>query len=162
MLCQLILGILLVQLQHIAVTADFGQNGRCADAGAGGVALHHRLRGHGQPGRDAVAVHKDEVRHDVQPLHGLTHPAHGGIQDIVAVDDVGADEDDLVSQCLFNDLVEKSFPLFLAQLLGVVDAVDRSLGVKDAGGHADRAAQRAASCLVYARKTAVLCRMSAS
>ena len=93
--------------QHIAVTADFGQNGRCADAGAGGVALHHRLCGHGQPVRDAVAVHKDEVRHDVQPFHGLTHPAHGGIQDIVAVDDVGADEDDLVSQCLFNDLVEK-------------------------------------------------------
>ena len=117
MLCQLILGILLVQLQHIAVTADFGQNGRCADAGAGGVALDHRLCGHGQPGRDAVAIHKDKIRHDVQPLHGLTHPAHGGIQDIIAVDDVGADEDDLVSQCLFNDLVERASRFFSLSFL---------------------------------------------
>ena len=117
MLCQLILRVLLVQLQHIAIPADLGQNGRCTDAGTGGISLDHRLGWDLQARRDTVTVHQYEVGHDVQLFHGLLHAAHGGVEDIVAVDDVRPHEHDLVGQRLFHDLVKQGFPLFLGQLL---------------------------------------------
>ena len=58
-LCQLILRILSVQFQHIAVTADRGKDGCCADAGTCGIALDHRLCRDLQTRRSAVAVHQD-------------------------------------------------------------------------------------------------------
>lgn len=116
-LCQLVLGVLLVQLQHVTVTADLGQHRCRADAGAGGVALDHRLRRNLQPCRGAVAVHKDEVRHDVQFFHSLLHAAHGGVEDVVPVDDVRPHKDDLVGQRLFHDLIKERFPLFSVSFL---------------------------------------------
>ncbi len=57
-------------------------------------------------------IHQHEVRHDVQPFHGLLHPAHGGVEDVVPVDDLRPHKDDFVGQRLFNDLIKQGFPLF--------------------------------------------------
>ena len=157
MLCQLILRVLLVQLQHIAIPADLGQNGRCTDAGTGGISLDHRLCRDLQARRGTVAVHQHEVGHDVQLFHGLLHAAHGGIEDVVAVDDLRPHEYDPVGQSFFLDLIEQGIPLFLGELFGIVDALHWVLRVQDAGRYADRAAQRAAACLVHTGEAAVLC-----
>ncbi len=154
-LCQLVLRVLLIQLQHVTVTADLCQNRGRADAGAGGISLDHRLGREEQIFRRAVAVHKNEVWHDVQPLHGLPHPTHGGVEDVVAVNDLRPHKNDLVGQSFFHDFIKKGFPLFLGQLFGVVDAIHRIFRVEDAGRHTDRAAQWSPPGFIDACKTAV-------
>ena len=154
--CQLILRVLLVQLHHIAVTADLCQDRCRADAGAGGIALDHRLGGDLQRSRDTVAIHQHKIRHNIQPFRSLLHAAHSCVQDIIPVDDLRAYKDDLIGQRLVADLIKEGFSFFLGQLLGVVDAVHRLLRVKDTGRHNDRAAQRAAARFVHTGKKAVL------
>ena len=154
-LCQLVLRVLLIQLQHVTVTADLCQNRGRADAGAGGISLDHRLGREEQIFGRAVAVHKNEVWHDVQPLHGLPHPTHGGVEDVVAVNDLRPHKNDLVGQSFFHDFIKKGFPLFLSQLFGVVDAIHRIFRVENAGRHTDRAAQWSPSGFIDACKTAV-------
>ena len=149
-LCQLILRILLVQLQHIAVTTDLGQHRGCADAGTGGIALDHRLCRDLQACGGTVAIHQHQIGHDVQLFHRLLHPAHGGVQDVFPVDDLRPHKDDAVGQRFFADLVKQRLALFFGQLFGIVDAVHRVFRVQNTGRYAHRAAQRAASGFVHA------------
>ena len=156
MLCQLILRVLLIQFQHIAVTADLGQHRGRADAGAGGIALDHRLCRDLQACGGAVSVNQHQIRHDVQLLHRLLHPAHGGVQDVFPVDDLRPHKNDAVGQRFFADLIKQCFTLFLGQLFGIVDAVHRVFRVQNTGRYANRAAKRAAPGLVHTGKAAVL------
>ena len=156
MLCQLILRILLVQLQHIAVTTDLGQHRGRADAGAGGIALDHRLCRDLQACGGTVAVHQHQIGHNVQLFHRLLHPAHGGLQDVFPVDDLRSHKDDAVGQRFFADLVKQRLALFFGQLFRIVDAVHRIFRVQNTGRHAHRAAKRAAPGLVHTGKATVL------
>ena len=88
-------------------------------------------------------------------LHSLPHPAQGSLEDVVPVDDLRPHKNDAVSQSLPARSPQKEPPVFLGQLFGVVDPPHRVLRVQDAGGHADRPAQRAPARLVHTCKAAL-------
>ena len=95
---QLVLRILFIQLQHVPVTADFGQNGSRRNTGAVGVTLDDSLGRLGQIGWAAVAIHQNIVRRNGQTGHRLLHSVHGSPQDVALVNFLRGDKNDLVAQ----------------------------------------------------------------
>ena len=147
---QLVLGVLLVQFQHVAVTADLGQDGCCRDGRTVGIALDDGFCRLGKAGRAAVAIDEHMIRPEVQPCYGLRHAVHSSPEDIALVDLLWRDEDDLIGKGTAGDLVKQSLAALLGQLFGVVDPLDGVIRVQDDGGTADRPAQGAAARFVYA------------
>ena len=126
---KLVLGVLPVQLQHIAVTADLCQNGGGSNAGAGSVSLDDGFGGDAKPRRAAVAVDQRIVGRGVQPCHRLRHSVHCRPQDVALVDLLRGDKHNFIRQSAGGDLVKQGFAALFGQFFGIIDPRNGVVGV---------------------------------
>ncbi len=124
---QLVLGVLLVQFQHVAVTADLGQDGCCRDGRTVGIALDDGFCRLGKAGRAAVAIDEHMIRPEVQPCYGLRHAVHSSPEDIALVDLLWRDEDDLIGKGAAGDLSEKIVRFFETWDMAVLQMCENEL-----------------------------------
>ena len=145
---QLVLRVLFIQLQHVPVTADFGQNGSRRNTGAVGVTLDDSLGRLGQIGRAAVAIHQNIVRRNGQTGHRPLHAVHGSPQDVALVNFLRGDKNDLVAQSAVNLFGEATMAAYTAAsrigtlALMPVETIGSSLSVYASQNHGAGKPQR--------------------
>ena len=83
-------GELRAERDHDPVAGYFGDNRRCRNRQALGVALDDGARGAGEPGQ-AVAVDEGKAWRSTKGADGLPHGVHRRLENVVAVDprDIG-------------------------------------------------------------------------
>ena len=155
MLREAVSGINAVQLFHISVPGDLGQDAGRGDGQAFGVPFDNGNLGDLQAGDGHRVIEQDRRRR----LQGLYSQPHGFIvclQDIDLIDPVRSDHDHGPGQGLLPDLVIKHVPFFGTELFGIVEPEDLMVCRQDHRAGRHRPGQGASACFINAADQAVL------
>ena len=136
------------QFDHQAVTAHLREDGCGRDGGASCVAVDDAAAGH----LDLlipVSVDEGKLRFEAKPGDGPVHGQHGGAENVTLFDLFHRSKGHTPCQGKPLDFREQLFPLFLRELLGVVQARQFRLRRQNHRRRADRSREGAASGLIH-------------
>ena len=119
-LIPMVLGIFLMNLEHIVVAIGFGKNAGGGNAHIGGIALDNGGVGNVLIGHEPIAVDEEVLGADFQLSHGTMHGKNGGTENVNFVDFIGRNDTYSPRQGFaLNDLSE-GVALTLGKLFGIV------------------------------------------
>ncbi len=140
-----------VQVLHVAVARDLGQDRGGHDRAVDAITADQRLRRQHQALGHDVAIDAGEAGHVGHGRHHIAHALQGGLVDVQAVDGVHVHQHHFPGQGPFDDAVMQLLAARCGQLLGIIQAVDaRPRRVEHHGGHGYRAGQGPAAGFVDA------------
>ena len=137
-----VLGIRLVQAQHVFIPMGLGQHTRCSDRHVSRISVHYRCGRYLQQlafrhvGLPFIAVHKYVLRPNAQLVQGPLHAQDGALQDIAFIDLLGTHFHDCPADRFAFDDGTQGFALVLGELLGVIEPGElryllNPLGIQD-------------------------------
>lgn len=138
----------LVSLAHERVALDFCQHGSGGNTGDFAIAFYYGL--FLRPECQRAPVQQDDIRFKAQASHRLAHRLLQGKHDAVGVDDVSRNVRHMPGARTGAQRCRDFLTALLAELLGIVEMRDLTVGIKHAGPGAYRASQRPAPYLVNA------------
>ena len=143
-------GVARVQCTHVAVSADFGQDGRRRNRRASPVAPNDRALGHHEI-RDEKAVDEDEIRKGNQLVHRVTHRAQRCLMHVDPIDLGGFSHRQRPREGPIQNLVVEPLAGFGRQQFGVANTANRSARVEHDGRDNDGTGQTATADFIDAR-----------
>lgn len=149
-LVPMVLGIILMDAEHVVVAVGLGKNGGGGDVHVGGVALDDGGMGDVFVGHEAVAVDEEVLGTDAELRHGTVHGEDAGAEDVYLVDFLVGDHAHSPGKGFALDDFTQLVAVALGELLGVIQQVVLEILRQDDGSGIDGACKASAAGLVAA------------